>query len=425
MKKVSLTEGVFKAVSITVFTLLIASCGRIPNSVAPDEKTGTLELRTCIFKNGLAKEMIAAGVGLCDSLIIEISGPGMPEFRYGKSFDLSNPVSTQTVQGVPTGTDRTVKVFTVDKTGDIIHIDSIDHKGVRIDAQNVTSLTVMLIPAVGSMYLQLENIPTRVDSVFAMFAPGVGQPWIARAKRSSKIFLSLQKIPHNTHGLLTVAAVDSTKDTLYAASNEITFNACSMESIVLNFTSAPGQLSFDMAVVMPGITNVSGSISTPDTQPAETGELLITEIMYAANDSEYIEVYNPGDNDRSYDTIIVDIDGTKRVFTGVAVASKKTFVFGRIMLPWADACHATASALDLSGSGNWITLRGKDGKMMDRVIFTGGSNTQEWPNVSGKRAIVLDNAINDAMLNNFGRNWRGGTELISGTNAQYGTPHMR
>jgi hypothetical protein len=239
------------------------------------------------------------------------------------------------------------------------------------------------------------------------------------------MFLTLEKIPHNTHGLLLVAAVNSTGDTLYSASNELTFNACAMENIVLNFTSAPGTLSFDMGVVLPGITSASGSISEPDTGVKESGELLITEIMYTANDSEYIEVYNPGESDLTFDTIIVEIDTTDRRFTGVTVAAHQTFVFGRKPLPWTDASHAIASALDLSGSGNWITLRAKNGTIMDRVIFTGGSNTQEWPNVTGKRSIVLDGAINDAKLNNFGRNWKAASELIDGTTAQYGTPRVR
>ena len=417
-------KRVLATVSITFSAVLMVSCGRVPNSIADDEETGTLELRTCIFKNGLVKEAVA-GIGLCDSLIIEISGPNMTALRYGKLFDLSNPVSTQTVQGVPAGTDRTVNVFTVDKAGAVIHIDTISHKGIRIDAQSVTPLTVMLVPAVGSIYLQLENIPTSVDSVFATFASSGSQSWVVRAKRASKMYLSLEKIPHNTHGLLNVTAVDSMRDTLYVASSEFTFNACAMENVVLNFSTAPGQLSLEMGVVMPGITNVSGSIAIVDTQVIETGELLITEIMYAANDSEYIEVYNPGETDRSYDTIIVDLDGTNRVFTNVTIPVKKTFVFGRILLPWTDVCHATASALDLSGNGNWITLRGKDKRIIDRVVFTGGSNSQEWPNVSGKRAIVLDNVINDARLNDFGRNWKSATDLISGTNAQYGTPHVR
>jgi hypothetical protein len=409
---------------LAFFALLFSSCGRMPMSVSEKENTGTLEIRTCIIKNGLSKSVVA-GVGLCDSLVVEIIGGGAPAFRSSRPFDLSLPVNTQTITNIPTGTDREIRVFTVDKYDSIIHLDSIAHRGIRIDPNVVTPLTVMLIPAVGSMFLQLENIPTSVDSVYTSFSANGRQPWVARAKRTSKMFLTLEKIPHNTHGLLLVAAVNSTGDTLYSASNELTFNACAMENIVLNFTSAPGTLSFDMGVVLPGITSASGSISEPDTGVKESGELLITEIMYTANDSEYIEVYNPGESDLTFDTIIVEIDTTDRRFTGVTVAAHQTFVFGRKPLPWTDASHAIASALDLSGSGNWITLRAKNGTIMDRVIFTGGSNTQEWPNVTGKRSIVLDGAINDAKLNNFGRNWKAASELIDGTTAQYGTPRVR
>jgi hypothetical protein len=100
-------------------------------------------------------------------------------------------------------------------------------------------------------------------------------------------------------------------------------------------------------------------------------------------------------------------------------------VFGRRLLPWCDVAHSVASALDLSSTGNWITLRSKTGAIIDRVIFAGGSNALEWPNVSGKQAIVLDSGINDAQANNFGRNWHAATTLIAGTASQYGTPKIR
>ncbi|MBN1130509.1 MAG: lamin tail domain-containing protein [Chitinispirillaceae bacterium] len=412
------------AVSIAFFSFLFPSCGKMPLSATDSRESGSLEIRTCIFKNGLSKSAIA-GVGLCDSIVIEISGGGLPLFRASSPFDLSLPVSTLTVKNIPAGKDQEVRVFTVDKSGSLIHIDSIAHRSVRIDPNVVTPLTVMLIPAVGSIYLQLDNIPTTVDSVFATFATGSGQPWVARAKRASKIYLSLEKIPHNTRGLLLVASVDVNRDTLYSASSELTFNACVMDNIVLNFASAPGTLSFDMGVLLPGITNVSGSITGTDTATIENGKLLMTEIMYAANDSEYVEVYNPGAGDLTFDTIIVEIDGAKRVFTGVVVAAGKTFVFGRKALPWVDTYHPTASALDLSGNGNWITIREKNGAIMDRVVFAGGSNTQEWPNVSGKRSIVLDKMVVDPKLNNFGRNWMAAKEIIEGTEDQYGTPRLR
>ena len=89
-------------------------------------------------------------------------------------------------------------------------------------------------------------------------------------------------------------------------------------------------------------------------QPAETeqGDLVITEIMYAANDSEYIEIYNPQEADVTYDSIYIDIDGTRRLFTDVSIGAQSCFVFGRQTLPWADAAHSVKSALDLSGNGN-------------------------------------------------------------------------
>jgi hypothetical protein len=85
---------------------------------------------------------------------------------------------------------------------------------------------------------------------------------------------------------------------------------------------------------------------------------------------------------------------------------------------------AVASALDLSSNGNSITLRTKSGQVIDRVMFAGGSNNLEWPVVSGKQSIVLDTTITDAAANNFGRNWRAATTLISGT-TQSGTPGVR
>ncbi|MBN2035603.1 MAG: lamin tail domain-containing protein [Chitinispirillaceae bacterium] len=415
-----------KAVSVVAAALVLVSfgsCGRMPLSVS-DKATGSLEIRTCILKNGLSKAGLAK-IGFCDSLIVEVSAGDMATLRYSAPFDLSSPVNSQTIANIPAGTNRTVRVWTVDKADSIIHIDSLVHEGVRIEPRSVTPVTVLLIPAVGSLFLQIDNIPTTVDSVFASFTSAGRQPWTARAKRASKLFLSLEKIPHNCRGLLAVAAVGQGGDTLYCASKEITFNAYAMENVVLTFTSAQGTISVDMTVVLPGITSVSGSITNTDSSLTETGELLITEVMYAANDSEYIEVYNPGESDAAYDTLIIDLDGTYRIFEGVTITAKQAFVFGRKALDWTDRAHPTASALDLSGNGNRISIRAKDGRLLDRVIFTGGSNAQEWPNVSGKRSIALDQNINDARLNNFGRNWKEATDQIAGTETQFGTPRTR
>jgi hypothetical protein len=237
--------------------------------------------------------------------------------------------------------------------------------------------------------------------------------------------MSIDRVPHQTSGVLTVAAVDPAGDTLYAAVKEMVFSAVAMGNVALNFSTTPGCLDFGITTMLPGVVSAIGNMAQSDTVTVETGELLISEIMYAANDSEYIEVYNPGNADLSYDSLYLEIDGTLRLFTGVTVAAQKTFVFGRKLLPWTDAAHPTASALDLSSTGNWVTLRGKDKRPIDRVIYTGGANTLEWPVVSGKKSIELDATVNDASANNFGRSWHAAANLISGSESQYGTPRSR
>lgn len=360
-----------------------------------------------------------------DSLIIEVSGPDISTLRFSKLFDLSRSVHTDTLTSIPAGSNRQIKVYTVDNSGTILLSDTNTHRYLRIDPNTTTPLTILLMPAVGSIYLQLENIPTKVDSVIATFVADDKRSWSVRAKRSTKLFLSLDKIPNAVHGLLTVAAIDSLKDTLYIAAKELTFNAEKMENIALNFSTTPGRLSCDITVVLPGVTSATGNMAAPDTSIAESGDLLITEIMYAANDSEYIEIYNPKTSDQSFDSLYLEIDGSNRLFTNINIGAQKTFVFGRKLLPWCDVAHSTASALDLSSGGNRITLRTKTGMIIDYVMFTGGSNTLEWPVVSGKQSIVLDETLTDAAANNFGRNWRAATSIISGTTAQYGSPRIR
>jgi hypothetical protein len=421
----SLLRRTSLVIVVTLFSLLAVSCGRMPTaSSSGSDATGSLEIHSCIIKTAMAKSLATLST-TCDSLIVEVSGSDIATLRFSKPFDCARPVHSDTLSQIPTGSDRTIKIYTVDRSGTIIHADTIDHRGVRIDPSAAAQLNVMLVPAVGSIYLQLENIPTAVDSVFAKFAADDKRAWSAQAKRSPKMFLSLDKVASRAHGLLTVAAISAAKDTLYTATKEMTFSATTMQSVALSFTSTPGRLAFDIAVVLPGVTAASGNMAQSDTAAAESGELVVTEIMYAANDSEYIEVYNPGAGDKTFDSLYLDIDATNRLFTNVTISAQKTFVFGRKLLPWCDVAHPVASALDLSSTGNWITLRAKNGNIIDRVAFAGGANTLEWPVVSGKQSIVLDSGITDPQSNNFGRNWHAATTLIPGTANQYGTPRVR
>jgi hypothetical protein len=414
------------AVTFSVSCLIplgLYSCGKIPTAVDTG-KTGQIEVSACIVKQSLAKESLTAQTTF-DSLIVEVRGSDCGLIRNAFKIDPLSPVIKDTVRNVPAGTSRTVKIYTVNRNGLVVHIDSTGDKTIRIDPGVSNCIYAVLIPAVGSIYVQIDNIPTNVDSIIARFVSIGGQSWSSHVKRSTHVNLSIDNIPNGIKGILFVNAIDSLGDTLYRAQDTIIINVLGLNSIPLVFTSTPGGLFLELSIKLPGALVASGSISLPEQSSVESGVLIITEIMYASNDSEYVELYNPGTHDTVFDTLFLDIDGTPRAHTNIAVPSNGFFVIGRRALPWADTYSSVSSALDLSSTGNWITLRSKDMGMIDRVAFVGGANTLEWPVVSGKHSIVLDSLSYSSGANNYGRNWRVAGDLIPGSSSQYGSPHAK
>lgn len=413
MKKQSMC-AVLSAICVSVG---FYSCGHLPTSV---KEEGKLEIRTRIITSGLTKSSSSLQTTF-DSLIIQISASDMESIRISRKIDMSQPLITDTLTRIPAGTGREVNVYTVDKSGTVVHRDSAGVRTVRIDPDASTLLNAVLVPAAGSLYLQIGNIPTSVDSIIATFISSDNRAWGKHVKRSPKVYISIDQIPHLTRGVLGVAGVGTDGDTLYYAEAALTFNAFQTSSVNLSFETVPGNLEMSLAIHLPGATVVSGSMETGHVVTDEKGDLLITEIMYAANDSEYVEIYNPGSSTLEYDTLIVDVDGTYRIFTGITMAAGEYYVFGRQMFPWVDITHPVQNAFDLSSTGNWVTLRDKDSNIIDRVIFAGGSNGLEWPSVSGKKSIELDPSSYDAASNNYGRNWTVATSVIEST-FLYGTP---
>jgi len=415
-----LVKSVVAAGVVCAGLLLAIGCGEVPTGVTTVPE-GALEVQVKMV-NSLKKAKATAAIQV-DSLVMKVYGENMDTIRFARSLALQQPYLLDTVRGIPAGSRRMVEVFTVNKAGEVIQEDSAGVRIVAIDPSVVVLLPVVLIPKKGSIYLQLTDIPTTVDSIKSVFKAENGVLYRGSVARSPKVFLSIDGIPHNTKGTLTVAGIALSGDTLYKAEKEVVVDAQSSSSLDLRFNETPGGLSISTTVVMPGVTIASGSMGTNQNVAEENGELIITEIMYAANDSEYIEMYNPGSAARSYDTLIIEVDGKDRLFEDVVIAARSYYVIGRILLPWTDAAHSVKSALDLSTTGNWVALKNSDGKVLDLVAFTGGSNTVEWPKVTGKQAIVLDEVAYNAHQNNFGRNWKVATTPISGTTTQMGTPH--
>jgi len=412
----------FPAVIIPLALALF--CGKGSNNPAAAQENGTLEIRARVVNRALAKSAAAAETA-ADTLVVVISAGDMDTVRIKRKLDLSRPSLSDTVGGIPPGNNRKVTISAIGKNGKVTHIDSTESHTVAIVKTVAASVYSTLIPAAGSIYLQFAGLPTSVDAVHAAFTAD-GGALVAQntVKRAAKTFMSLDNIPHMTAGNLRVAIIATNGDTTHIANTELTFNARSDNTVNLEFRPNSGMLGLDVAVYAPGVT--VGSYDFGNTEPAaETGELIITEIMWSASNDNYIELYNPADTPCFFETLTTDVDGTTHNFSDVTVASKGYFVIGRQNLPYFNAHTSAVGGLPVTSTGNWITVkREANGAVLDRVIFAGTGNAIGWPSMpsSAKRSIELAKDKYSATDNNFGKNWSAAAEFISEESTGYGTP---
>jgi hypothetical protein len=411
------------------------NCGKHPTKPATSQGADlTVWAHIIKHSDGLAK--IAATTW--DSLVIRISptsnGAAMDTMVRVVKFGNSDPFVTCTLDNVPAGKGRFVEVWTKNDKGLIIH--SAAGKKIDLASGEIKTMDFTLIPKRGSIYVEVSNVPVSVGIdtitfVYATFAFS-GQMLLDSVKRAKNAFLTIDNVPDSSSGTLFIAGIGKNYDTLYRCAMPLAFYALRDTAFSARAVRVTTGISMNITAPLPFATMVSASMDPRNTKDIEKGPCIISEIMYAANDSEYVEIYNPLGKDTTFDTLILDIDGAFRYFPLVAIKAGDFFVFGRKNLPWVDATHSVSSALDLlTGGGNTIVLRAKDSSAMDRVSYLGGPNNQEWPNFSSiKKSIVLDSLVSDPTYNNFGKNWTSALTLIntvapeytSPVTAQYGTP---
>jgi len=402
--------------------VLIVACGKSPTDSEVTVSSGRLAVRAQVAATALAK---TAGVmeTAADSLIVEVSASDMKTVRSSLVIENGTPVLIDTLSGIPAGNDRVVTIWTVDKNGAVLHRDSAGSHTVQILPNATAQIFAKLKATAGSIYLQIANVPDTVDSVVAVFTSSDGSGvWSTKVKRSVKVFIAIDNIPDSTRGILKVSGVDSLNDTVYQASTELLFSIANPSVVNLEFHTLPGLIDLGITIEQAPATLVSSNMGAYSGDRVESGELLISEIMYASNDSEYVEIFNPGATPVVFDTLLIDVDGVCKSVANVTVQSMGYYTIGRRALPWTLVAMSPVSFLDLSQNGNWITLRNKNKQMIDRVAFVGITNALEWPNVTGKKSIILNSGALSASANNIGRNWSEATVLISGSTTQFGTP---
>ena len=291
-----------KHFAVSVFPaamVLFLFCGDYPSS--PESKNGSLVIRAQILQSNLAKASESM-LTTYDSVVVVVSASDIGTMRRSKKITSGEFLFTDTFPGIPSGSNRKITVTTVDKSGFKVHVDSVGSRTVRIYPGSVSDVNAVLVPAVGSIYLQIAGIPTSVDSIFASFV-SKDTSWVVHTGRNTRVFISIDKIPNKTKGTLYVSGVGPGGDTIYTASRDLTFNALSNSSVTLEFKGLPGNLSLNLSIYDPGITLVSGSMDGLNIADTESGILFITELMYKVDKAEYVEIYNPGTDSLFLDTL--------------------------------------------------------------------------------------------------------------------------
>jgi hypothetical protein len=402
-------------------TLCFFSCGKGPSD-SNNTGNGSLEILIWANKPSPPVNDFQYRETSWSKLVIQVSASDMATVHDTLDVIAGQQFYSFTVNNISAGENRLVEAWTIDDENDTIH--GVDSEIIDIEAAKTTQVLLELFPIKGSIYAVLTDIPTIVDSVELSFVTA-HTTWQVKAKRQPKLNMCLDKIPFGTTGTISIVGYSIANDTVASWKKE-NFTFTNSNTVIEASFISVGKISIQVTIHMPGVTIIVGIMDTTDSIGNEMGGLIISEIMYSANDSEYVELYNPAVSTFD-DTIILQKDnGTFRYFY-VTIPPKEFLVIGRIDLPWGDTYHSTQSALDLSSTtGNWLTLRlASDSSIIDNVAFQTGSNEQEWPNFSSSAntSIVLDSLSDDPEYNNFGRNWIQAETYIDTTiTKQIGTP---
>ncbi len=413
----------FTIVTVSIVVLLLR-CGPSPVS---NETTdfGSLAIRFQVITPSLQKSTQAAKLSF-DSLIVEISAPDIKTIHYSQNILTSAPVVIDTIKDIPSGKQRTVKVWTVDGLGTVIHKDTANMTDVEIKPKEINEIKFALLPAVGSLYLQIGGVPTKVDSVLAIYTESVTKKqWYASVKQKTNVILVLDKIPNKSTGTVNVFCITTAKDTIYKAESKLSFDVSSQNPVNLEFRSNPGTISLDLTIIEPGAILVNGRIDSELADSTETGEIIITEIMYDVDGSEYIELYNLLPSAVTYDSLYICINDESRLITDMTFAPNSFNVIPRDTLPWVDTIIKPMSFLQLTIDGSWIAIRAKDSTLIDRVIYTGRENSAGWPKAGDSASIALDSNAYTSKANNYGTSWKLSSSLIPNSTGQYGSPGRR
>lgn len=417
--------------AVLVFGWLVYGC--MQDSALNAPRGGTVQLAVLLERSG-GQRLAKQGQTDWDSLIVAVHGDDM-QSRFCR-FKLSPTQNflTRELVDIPSGAQRWVVAWTIDKEGEIIHAP--DSQQLTIQSGRSHSVQLELLARLGSIYIVLDSIDATIATVCASFAVDTLLYSIC-LPRERELFISLDKIPYELPGILSISGTDSGGNLVTQWQQPSFMLSRSNTTLTASFVTV-GSAQLNLSVQQPAVTLIRGRMSPTDSLTQEWASvdtsLIISEIMFTGGSStgsrDYLELYNSGAKPLVLDTLYIDVSGlgAPRLLSNVSIAAGDFFVVGDKYMS-ASAVQQweidTVVGLDLGSTDGCIFIRDKRGRVLDWVAFHNKTDSQGWPYLSSsaKTAVVLDSLKVTNTFNNVGHQWQSAqSQLYLGDTLFYGTP---
>lgn len=335
--------------------------------------------------------------------------------------DSDKDIQFITIPGIKEGTGYVATAWSEDNSGDTIHAPQVQL--FDITANENATVTFQLNSTCGSIIFELAKVPTSVDSLFLTFTADSGTYKTVK-KRSSRVFLSLDKIPYGAKGTLLFSTINSsheiisTWDTLFTFTNQ---HISAEFSLVNN-----GELVAEISIDEPANTVFSGLGDTTSSLTEESGDLIISEFCATGGSGsrscEFIEIYNPQLTSFYADTLFIEASDKTIKIPEITIPSNEHLVISTSAGVFWNPHHIVS--LDLSSTSGMITLT-SDNTLHDYVLYFNDSDANwEQMSSSSHKSWTLSTDHLNSSANNSGIFWESATSTVEDGdgNIWYGSP---
>ncbi|ERP31952.1 hypothetical protein [Chitinivibrio alkaliphilus] len=295
--------------------------------------------------------------------------------------------------------------WTTDEEGDTIHAPQ--EESITIAKERIETVQLRLIPLVGSMIAQLYELPMETDSVVFAFSSDSGF-FEARQERSLRMVLSLDKIPFDALGTVSLTTLRDGGDTISHWDTLYTFTRenHSMEVNLMN----NGDLAIDISTESAPITLFSASGDTTEVLAEEVDRgVLITEFCATGGGTggrEFLEIQNRGDTAQTIKDLRFIHNSREYSLGEVVLAPSDFFVIGTLNARDVWEVDTVVNMSLASTSGALFILDGEE--LLDYLIYFNDYDAAGWPalSASARRSWVLREDVHTPQGNNFGTAWK-------------------